>query len=113
LGVTDPAEILTSAIPRTVETTVETLLSVLGSSVGVSIDLTVAVLVVRPADGVPITIVSVMLALLVMLPMLRMTYPALVVMLPADDEVEMIGALLGNWTMLVTPVKGDRPLLLI
>ena len=113
-GAAEIVEILTSAIPSTVETTVETLLSVLGSKVGVSIELTVAILVIVPDDAVPSTIVSVMLALLVMLPILRIIGPGvLVLMLPAVDESEMIGALLGIWTILVTPVKGERPLLLI
>src|SRR5437016_6897149 len=112
-GAPEALETLTSAIPWTVETTVETLLSGLGSRVGVSIELTVAVLVMLPGDVVPSTMVSVMVALLVMLPILRTTRPALVLMLPAVAETKMIGVLLGNWTILVTPVKGDRPLLLI
>src|ERR1041385_8230849 len=112
-GAAEAVDTLTSAMPRIVVTNEETLLSVFGSSVGVSIELTVAVLVMKPGDTVPITMVSVTLALLVMLPMLRITNPGvLVLMLPVLAEAEIMGALVGIWKVLVTPVKVVRPLLL-
>ena len=81
---------VTSAMPLIVETTLARLLFVLGSREGVSIEVSVAVLVVMAGERVATTIVCLTVALLVRVPMLKVTSPPLVLELPKVVETERI-----------------------